>query len=81
MLGRKLFCVCTQPLGEIMRRHDFEFHLYVEESQLQFTFNPGTPQSAHDVMERCIAIVRLWMAMNFLKLDGSKTEFAVVGAK
>ena len=64
-----------------MRRHDIEFHLYVDDSQLLLTFNPESSQSALAAMERYIAEVRLWMAWNFLKLNDNKTEFVVVGAK
>ena len=62
VLGPILFCDYTLPLGDIMRRHDIEFHLYADDSQLLLTFNPESSQSALAAMERCIAEVRLWMA-------------------
>ena len=81
MLGPILFCVYTILLGDIMRRHDIEFHLCADDSQLLFTFNPESFQSALAAMDRCITEVRLWMAWNFLKINYNKTEFVVVGAK
>ena len=81
LLGSIHVCVYTLPMGDIMRRHDIEFHLYADDSQLLLTFNPGSPQLAIDAMQRCITEVSLWMAMNFLKLDDSKSKFVVVGAK
>ena len=81
MLGSILLCVYILPLGDIIRRHDIEFHLYAVDSQLLLTFNPGSFQSVLDSLEGCIAEVRLWMALNFLNLNDSITEFVVVGVK
>ena len=60
--GALLFCVYTLPLGDITRRHDTEFHLYADDSQLLLTFNLESAQSALVATERHIAEVRPWMA-------------------
>jgi hypothetical protein len=81
VLGPLLFSIYTLPLGDIIRRHGIEFHLYADDTQLLLAFDPSSSQLAVDAMERCIAEVRAWLAANFLKLNDDKTEFVVIGSK
>ena len=81
VLGPLLFCVYTLPLGDIMRRHGIEFHLYADDCQLLLTFDPTQSHATVDALERCIAEVRAWLACNFLKLNDEKTEFLAIGTK
>ena len=36
---------------------------------------------ARHALESCLADVRLWMAVNFLKLNDDKTDFLLIGSK
>ena len=40
VLGPKLFSVHVQPLGKIFMRHSLEWHLYADDTQVYFSFNP-----------------------------------------
>ena len=67
--GALLFCVCTLPLGDTVRRHDSEIHLYADDCQLLLAFDPTQSRSALGVLETGIAEVRAWLACNFLELN------------
>ncbi len=55
-----------------------KFHLYADDIQLYLSFDGRIPVSKQDAltrMEACIADIKAWMLLNFLKLNDSKTEF------
>ena len=78
VLGPILFTIYTVPIGNICRRHQVEFHLYAEDTQIYLSFRPSIPNSKHDCttwMEKCIDEISTWMTQNLLKLNSDKTEF------
>ncbi len=81
VLGPVLFSAYTSPLGDIMRRHNIDFHFYADDGQLYLEFRPVTAPAAVSKMEACIADVRCWLTCNFLQLNDSKTEFLLIGSK
>ena len=78
VLGLIFFMVYTQPLGEIGRKHDMNFHLYADDMQLYLSFDDCSPisrQAALAKMEACINDIISWMLVHMLKLNDSKTKF------
>ena len=85
VLGPILFTIYTLPLAEIIRRHNINYHLYADDTQLYLTFKSSTDASTHaeqakSKMEACIDDIRQWMNQNFLKLNEEKTEILLVNA-
>ena len=77
VLGPLLFILYTFGLGVFLRRYGIEFHLYADDSQLYLSFSIKDPtgfDTAITRLENCIAVVRKWMTVNFLKLKEEKTE-------
>ena len=63
------------PIGSIMRHHDIDFHIYVDDTQLYVSFDLSKPNVAFQRMHLCISDLRIWMIRNKLKINDSKTEF------
>ena len=78
VLGLILFTIYTVPIGDICRRHQVEFHLYDDDTQIYLSFRPSIPNSKHDCIsriEKCFDEISTWMTQNLLKLNSDKTEF------
>ena len=83
ILGPLKFVIYTLPLGNIIRQHALDFHLYADDTQLYCSFDPSIPGARENAIEKlqlCIAEIQNWMTKNKLKLNESKTEFIVLGS-
>ncbi len=81
VLGPILFTVYVLPLGDILRKHNMQFHFYADDSQLYLSFEPISDLSASETVsaiEACASDIRIFMATNKLKLNDEKTEFLVI---
>ena len=77
------YSIYTLPIGDIVRHHSINYHLYADDIQLYVSFNPKTPgalDSALIKLQICISDIRRWMVVNKLKLNDSKTEFFVAAS-
>ena len=81
VLGPILFTIYTVPIGDICRRHQVEFHLYADDTQIYLSFRPSTPNSKHDCtarIEKCFEEIGIWMTQNLLKLNRDKMGIHIV---
>ena len=81
VLGPILFTMYTTPLRNIIRKHGLNFHLYVDNTQLYISFQPGvsvSKETAISCLEACIKDKKIWMTNNLLKLNDDKTELIVI---
>ena len=81
VLGPILFTMYTTPLGNIIRKHGLNFHLYADDTQLYISFQPGvsvSKETAISCLETCIKDIKIWMTNNLLKLKDDKTELIVI---
>ena len=75
-LGPILFSIYTTPIGDIIRRHQLQFNLYADDTQLYANFelsDEDTKLSSLNKIENCVSEVRMWMNANFLKINEDKT--------
>ena len=84
--GPILFNLFVSPLGGICWAQGIKFAGYSGDTQNYMSFRPLTnslePQITYiSKLESCLADVRSWMQVNFLKLNESKTEFIIFGPK
>ena len=84
VLGPILFILYTTPLGNIIRRHNLDFHFYADDTQLYLAFKPKSAESRASTVQRievCIEEIRLWMRDNLLKLNDDKTEVLAISLR
>ena len=77
------YSIYTLPVGDIIRYHGINYHLYADDIQLYISFDPKTPGALDNALvklQNCISDIRQWMVVNKLKLNNSKTEFFVAAS-
>ena len=80
VLGPILFTLYMLPLGDIIRKHEINFHCYADDTQLYLSVKPD--QTNHiGKLTACLKDIKTWMTLNYLLLNSEKTEFIFIGPK
>ena len=82
VLGPILYSLYICPLGDIVRHHGLEFHLYADDTQLYLAFRPFTAEQHSSLarIEACVSHVDSWLVRNKLKLNKGKTKLLILNA-
>ena len=67
VLGPILFTIYMLPLGDIIKRHGMQFHMYADDCQLYTTFEASDINQTALNMEILIDDIRGWYSENMLK--------------
>ena len=82
VLGPGWFGDYDPPIAQIFHKYDIQYHMYADDTQVYVSFKPGVSEDeAFKRHEACLAEVRCWMAMNYLKLNEDKTDLIMFGTK
>jgi hypothetical protein len=81
VLGPIIYCMYTQPVGNIIKRHNIRYHCYADDTQVYMSFKPSDWEVTASTTQECIADVSEWMSSNKLKLNQDKTELIVFAPK
>ena len=77
VLGAILYTMYTTSLGNVIRKHDIEFHMYADDTQLYMALTQDDLIPCKSRLERCLIDIKEWMLVNKLKLNDDKTEFLI----
>lgn len=82
VLGPLLFSIYMLPVGEIVRNHGLNVHMYADDSQLYVSFGQHEdPSTVCSKVESCITELKMWMTRHFLQLNDAKTEVVCFASK
>ena len=76
ILGPLLFILYTKELETIAEHFNVQIHLYADDSQICFSFDPTTKDGEGDLLKlkMCFKEIQKWMHANFMKMNDTKTE-------
>lgn len=78
VLGPRLYCIFSKPIGDICERHEIDYHCYADDSQIYIVIEPRSNISDISAkLSSCLSDIREWMCSNLLKLNQEKTELMV----
>ena len=82
VLGPRKYCMFSKPIGEIVRRHNLQYHCYADDSQVYMSIKP-TDNLKHisSTVEACVADISTWMSNKMLKVNQDKTEMIIFRPK
>ncbi len=82
MLGPKKYCMFSKPIGQICKRHNMNYHCYVDDTQAYLVIKPSDNwNNIATRMEACLTDISAWMKSNMLKLNQEKTEMIIFASK
>ena len=71
----------TGPIGEIIKWHRLDFHLFADNSQSYVSFgikDTNDETFALPRIQACVGELKAWITYNRLQLNDSKTEVSVI---
>ena len=74
VLGPVLFTLYSQPLSDVISKHNCDHHKYADDTQLEKCAPPLDLPVVLKELELCISSIKQWMLSNKLKLNDDKTE-------
>lgn len=74
VLGPVLYTMYTQPLGDVIKESNLNYHMYADDTQLYQCASLYHIDTLAESVQSCIENVQAWMSANKLKMNDEKTE-------
>ena len=77
ILGPIFFILYTKQLQDIASMHGLQIHLYADDTQIYFSFDPKKDMDIESMkrkLKECFEHIKSWMSENYLKLNNNKSE-------
>ena len=83
VIGPQVFIYYSYTIGQIIRKHSIQYHIYADDVQLFLTFDPYLPGDSACALFKLACYVKelqAWMVANKLMINSDKTEFFIVSS-
>ena len=83
VIGPQMFTYYSHTIGQLIRRHSIQYHMYADDVQLFLTFNPSRPGDAACALfrlSRCVNELQSWLVTNKLKMNPDKMAFFIAAS-
>ena len=83
VIGPQVFTYYSHTLGQIIRKHSIQYHIYAVDIQLFLTFHPNLPGDSTCALFRlacCVKELQAWMVDNRLIMNPYKTDFFIASS-
>jgi hypothetical protein len=81
VLGPLFYLLYTKEMEKIVESYGLKAHVYADDCQIYFSFEPGHKNDAEAKLKECMNNIKLWMNQSFLKLNPEKTSIKVFTPK
>ena len=83
VIGPQVFTYYSHTIGQIIRSHSLQYHIYADDVHIFLTFDPTLPGDAACALfklSRCLQELQTWLSSNKLMMNPEKTEFFIAAS-
>ena len=77
VIGPQVFTYYSHAIGQIIRKHSIQYHIYADDVQLFLTFDPNLPGDSACALFKpdcCMKELQTWMVANKLMMNPDKNR-------
>ena len=80
-INTTIVCRYTTPLTSAIQTHNFENHIYADDTQIYLSLVTPDTQCSLNQLRDCLQNIFHWMTNSKLKLNANETQFFIIGTQ